>query len=134
MAAALLAACDVYQAMREERAHRGALSREDAAGRLREEVRRGRLDANAVEMVLKSAGHRPQRKQPSGGPAGLSAREVEVLRLLSRGLADKEIAQQLSLSARTVHHHVEHIYEKTGVSGRAAAALYAVRHDLISAD
>lgn len=134
MAAALLAACDVYQAMREERAHRGALSREDAASGLRQEVQRGRLDASAVETVLKADGHRPQRKPPSGGPAGLSAREVEVLRLLSRGLSDKEIAQKLSLSARTVHHHVEHIYEKTGVSGRAAAALYAVRHDLISAD
>lgn len=132
MASALLAACDVYQSMREDRAHRPALSREDAADGLREEGRRGRLDANAVEVVLKSAGHRPQRKQPSGGPSGLSSREVEVLRLLSRGLSDKEIAQQLSLSARTVHHHVEHIYEKTGVTGRAAAALYAVRHDLIS--
>lgn len=134
MAAALLAGCDVYQAMREERAHRPALSREGAADGLREEVRCGRLDASAVEIVLKAAGHRPQRKQQSSGPAGLSSREVEVLRLLSRGLSDKEIAQKLSLSARTVHHHVEHIYEKTGVSGRAAAALYAVRHDLISAE
>lgn len=133
-AAALLAACDVYHAMREERAHRPALSREEAAHRLREEVRRGRLDADAVAAVLKSAGHRPQGKPPSGGPAGLSSREVEVLRHLSRGLSDKEIAQQLSLSVRTVHHHVEHIYQKTGVSGRAAAALYAVRHDLIGAD
>lgn len=133
-ASALLHASDAYQAMLEDRAHRPALSREDAAARLRDEARLGRLDGSAVETLLKSAGHRPQKKQQSGGPAGLSPREIEVLRLLSRGLSDKEIAQRLSLSARTVHHHVEHIYEKTGVSGRAAAALYAVRHDLISAN
>lgn len=134
LASSLLAASDVYQAMREDRAYRPAWSQQDAASGLREEARQGRIDAKAVEMVLKAAGHRPQRRQPGAGPDGLTPREIEVLQLLSRGLADKEIAQRLSLSSRTVHHHVEHIYEKTGVSGRAAAALYAIRHDLISTD
>ncbi len=133
-AAALLAASDVYQALREDRAHRPAFSASEAASLLFDEVQRGRLDGSAVASVLRAAGHRPPRKQASAGPDGLSPRELEVLRLLSRGLSDKEIAQRLALSTRTVHHHVEHIYEKTGISGRAAAALYAVRHDLISPD
>lgn len=134
LAASLLSASDMYQALREERAHRPAWSPQEAAACLLEEARCGRIDATAAQSVLKATGHRPGRKQTGGGPDGLSPREVEVLRLLSRGLTDKEIAQRLSLSVRTVHHHVEHIYEKTGVSGRAAAALYAVRHDLLGTD
>ena len=133
-AAELLAASDAYQAMQQDRAHRPALPREGAAASLREEARQRRLDRAAVEAVLKASGHRPARAATAAGPAGLSPRELEVLRLLARGLADKEIAQRLSLSTRTVHHHVQHVYEKTGVCSRAAAALYAVRNDLIGSE
>lgn len=129
----LLAASDAYQGMLQERAYRPPLSREGAASVLREEASLRHLDRAAVEAVLKAAGHRAARASQAT-PAGLSPREVEVLRLLARGLADKEIAQRLSLSPRTVHHHVQHIYEKTGVSSRAAAALYAVRHELVAAE
>lgn len=129
----LLAASEAYQGMLQERAYRPPLPREGAASVLREEARLRRLDRAAVEAVLKVAGHRPALASHAT-PAGLSPREIEVLRLLARGLADKEIAQRLSLSPRTVHHHVQHIYAKTGVSSRAAAALYAVRHDLIAAE
>lgn len=132
-AADLLAASDAYQGMLQERAYRPPLPREGAASVLREEVRLRRMDRAAVEAVLKAAGHRPAPTSQAT-PGGLSPRELEVLQFLARGLADKEIAQRLSLSPRTVHHHVQHIYEKTGVSSRAAAALYAVRHDLIAAE
>lgn len=63
-------------------------------------------------------------------PAGLSEREVEVLVLLARGLSNKEIAQSLRVSPKTVQHHVSHIYEKTKVQSRAAAATYAVTNGL----
>lgn len=63
-------------------------------------------------------------------PAALSEREVEVLCLLARGCTNKAIAAALTLSARTVQHHVEHIYAKTGVATRAAA-LFAAEHDLL---
>jgi DNA-binding NarL/FixJ family response regulator len=61
----------------------------------------------------------------------LTQREVEVLRLLARGLSNKEIAQQLVISAKTVANHVEHIYAKIGASTRARAGLFAMQHGLL---
>ena len=114
----------------EERAPRGAVTN-DAEPCAR--CGGGRPDGNEVEIdaqVRRTSATTKSRR--AADRRRLSARESQ--RGSCRGLSDKEIAQKLSLSARTVHHHVEHIYEKTGVSGRAAAALYAVRHDLISAN
>jgi HD-GYP domain-containing protein (c-di-GMP phosphodiesterase class II) len=127
--ARILAAADAYQAMSELRAHRPARSPEDAARQLREEVRRGRLDADAVDAVLGAAGHRIARRRE--GPAGLTPREVEVLVLLARGLSNKAIAARLVVSPKTVGHHIEHIYRKIGCSTRAAASLFAMQHGLL---
>jgi len=79
--------------------------------------------------VLGAAGHRFSRRRE--GPVGLTAREVEVLRLLARGLPNKEIAERLVISPKTVANHVEHIYSKIGASTRAAAALFAMSHGLL---
>jgi HD-GYP domain-containing protein (c-di-GMP phosphodiesterase class II) len=127
--ARVLAAADAYQAMREPRPHRPERSADDAAAELRAEVKAGRLDADAVEAVLGAAGHRVTRRRE--GPAGLTAREVEVLTLVARGLSSKEIAKQLVISPKTVSNHIEHIYTKTGASARAAAALFAIQHGLL---
>jgi HD-GYP domain-containing protein (c-di-GMP phosphodiesterase class II) len=126
----LLAAADVYQALLEPRPHRPALLPNEAAGELRAEVTAGRLDRDAVEAVLGAAGHRMRRRRE--GPSGLTAREVEVLRLLARGLSNKEIAQQLVISRKTAGTHIEHIYAKTGASNRAQASLFAVTHGLLA--
>jgi DNA-binding NarL/FixJ family response regulator len=64
-------------------------------------------------------------------PAGLSAREVEVLGLAAEGCSNAQIAQRLVISRRTAEHHVQHIYTKIGVSSRAAAALFAMEHHLL---
>ena len=64
-------------------------------------------------------------------PAGLSAREVEVLGLVAEGCSNAQIAQRLVISRRTAEHHVQHIYTKIGVSSRAAAALFAMEHRLL---
>ncbi len=129
-AARILAAADAYQAMTEPRPHRQAFSADEASGELRGEVRAGRLDSDAVHAVLAEAGHRvpPARRER---PAGLSQREVEVLRLLARGLSNRVMAEQLSLSADTVKHHIQHIYDKAGVSTRAGATLFAMEHALL---
>jgi len=129
IAARLLAAADVYQALGEERPHRRAFAREDAARALGEEASAGRLCRDAVAAVLASDGTRISSRAVN--PAGLSEREVEVLCLVARGLSNKEIAARLYLSARTVGNHIAHIYDKTGVRTRAAAALFAVQEDLL---
>ena len=127
--ARVLAAADAYQAMCEPRPHRPARTGDDAAGELRADVRAGRYDAEAVEAVLGAAGHRVPRRRE--GPAGLTPREVEVLRLVARGLSNKEVAERLVISPKTVANHVEHIYAKIDASNRAAASLFAMHHGLL---
>jgi DNA-binding NarL/FixJ family response regulator len=63
-------------------------------------------------------------------PAGLSGREVEVLRHLAAGHTNRDIATALCLSEHTVRAHVRHIFAKTGADNRAAAAAFALRHGL----
>jgi HD-GYP domain-containing protein (c-di-GMP phosphodiesterase class II) len=127
--ARLLAAADCYQAMLEPRPHRRARAPEEAEAELRAEVQAGRLDGEAVNAVLTAAGHRVRRRRE--WPAGLTPREVEVLRLLARGCSNKVIARQLIISPKTAGNHVEHIYFKTGARSRAAASLFAMKHGLL---
>ena len=130
--ARVLGAADAYQTLREPRPHRAALSATEAADRIQGDIRAERLDARAAEAVLEAAGHRPARRHSY--PAGLTAREVEVLRLLARGLSSKEIAARLILAPKTIRNHTEHIYAKTGAPNRAAASLFAVQHGLLVVD
>lgn len=124
--ARLVAAADVFDALTSERPHRRRLDTSEAVTLLREMP----LDQRAVAAVLAAAGH-PIRERRSVAPAGLSEREVEVLRLLAAGNSQKEIARRLFISTSTVHTHVVHIYEKLGVSTRAAAALFAMQEGLL---
>jgi DNA-binding CsgD family transcriptional regulator len=126
----LLAAADSYQGSLEQRPHRPARAPVDAARRLRDEARAGRLDAAAVDAVLHVAGHRSGPR--SLGPSGLTGREVEVLALVVRGASTDEIAGRLSISSKTVRNHLEHIYAKAQVNNRTGAALFAVEHGLVN--
>ena len=114
------------------RPHRPARSAADAAAELRKDVAAGRLDAGAVEAVLAGAGHRVGRRRDR--PAGLTARELDVLRLLARGLSAKEIATRLVITPKTARNHIEHIYAKIGTSNRVRASMFAVQHGLIPED
>ena len=126
----IVAAADVLAALTADRPHRGALSEAAAARTLETEARGGLLDTDAVACVLAAAG---QRAPPafSPWPAGLSDREVEVLRLIARGSSNREVAGQLVISPKTVGRHVENLYVKIGVSSRAAAAVFAMEHGLL---
>jgi DNA-binding CsgD family transcriptional regulator len=130
--ARVLAAADVYHAMTEPRPHRPALGAEAAAEQLRREARAGKLDGEAVSGVLAAAGHKGRTTTRRAFVAGLSERELEVLRLLARGHTKKQIAGQLVVSEKTVDNHIQHIYNKIGVSTRAAATLFAAEHDLLT--
>lgn len=127
--ARLLAAADVATALREARPHRAARSSAEVAAAVQDEVRAGRLDQLAVTAVLDVLGQRPARRPR--WPAGLSDREVEVVRLLASGATNKDIARALGITAKTVAHHVAHTYDKTGCRSRAGMALFAVEHGLV---
>jgi HD-GYP domain-containing protein (c-di-GMP phosphodiesterase class II) len=129
-AARILACADTFEALTTARAHRPAITPAAAAGMLQDEARQGRLCAAAVECVLAAVG---QAKTPvKQAKMALTEREAEVLVALARGLTNKEIAVALGISPKTVQHHLAHVYAKVGISTRAAAALYAVRSNLLS--
>jgi HD-GYP domain-containing protein (c-di-GMP phosphodiesterase class II) len=128
--ARILAAADAYQALTEDRPHRRAEPPEMAARLLQTEAAHGRLDAQAVRTIVDAVGTRtrPVRRVH---PAGLTEREVEVLGLLARGYSTRQIATRLVISPKTADHHIQHIYTRIGVSTRAAAALFAMEHNLL---
>jgi len=130
ISARVLAAADALQAMTQSRPHRDALTVDEGAEQIQHDAREGRLDPDAVKAVVDAAGGALQ-KNAGFRPAGLSDREVEVLRLMAEGLSNREVASRLYISPRTAEHHVQHIYTKIGVSSRAAAALFAMEHGLI---
>jgi DNA-binding NarL/FixJ family response regulator len=94
---------------------------DEAAEQIQHEAQEGRLDPDAVAAVADAAGHSLQKKA-SLRPAGLSDREVEVLKLESQGLSNREVARHLYISPRTAEHHVQHIYKVP--RGRVAARLH----------
>jgi len=69
-----------------------------------------------------------------GGPAGLTAREVEVLRLIADGSTTRAVSERLFISAKTADNHIQHIYTKLGVANRAAATRWALDHGLVEPD
>ena len=123
-AACLLAAADSFHALCEPRPHRPALEHA-AASRVLSGLP---LDRDAVRAVLDAAGA-PAAALPSL-PAGLTERELEVLRRLAAGRTKRQIAAELVISPSTVHTHTVHIYAKCDVSTRAGLAMFAMRHGL----
>jgi len=129
MSSRVLACVDAYRNMIEDRPHRKAIAPARAADRLEAEAAAGRLDADAAGAVIEAAGLRRQVRRSR--PADLTERQLEVLRLVSRGLSNTEIAERLVLSRRTVEHHVQDIYVKIGAATRAGAAMFAMQHGLL---
>jgi ATP/maltotriose-dependent transcriptional regulator MalT len=100
----------------------GALLEWDAARYTFEEL--GAID----DLALVQARLSPA---PTSRPSGLTERELEVLRLVARGCTNREIADELVLSEHTVRRHLQNVFGRLGISSRAAAAAFAVRHDLL---
>lgn len=93
------------------------------------------LDLNEAAVYarqqIEAARRDPTPRARTTRPGGLSRREIEVLRLVADGRSASEIATQLFISSRTAEHHIEHIYTKLGVSNRAEATRWAVKHDVV---
>jgi HD-GYP domain-containing protein (c-di-GMP phosphodiesterase class II) len=131
LAAQLLAVSDAYCARLERRPHRAAAMPATAADDLRQHARGGLFESSVVDAVLDAVGQsRPQRN--AQWPAGLTDREVEVLRLVARGLSTRQISEALVVSVKTADHHIQHVYTKIGVCTRVGATLFALQHALLS--
>jgi HD-GYP domain-containing protein (c-di-GMP phosphodiesterase class II) len=128
--ARLLAAADAFQAMTQPRPHRPAMTGDQAAAMIEAEARSGVFDMECISAVIAAAGH-VSRNRRGSWPAGLTDREVDVLRLVAAGSSNREVATALTISRRTAEHHVQNIYGKIGGSTRAAAALFAMEHGLV---
>ena len=125
--ARLLAAADAYQTKLEPRPHRPANRPQEAGDVLARSANAGRLDPVAVAAVLAAVS---QPVPPMAHPAGLTAREAEVITLAARGLLTKQIGRRIGISTKTADHHLQNAYAKIGVSTRAAAALFAMQSGL----
>ncbi len=99
-----------------------------------------RMELAAAREVFAEVGARPElarldelagRGRASDAAAGLTAREVEVIRLVATGLTNREIADQLVISQKTVARHLNNIFTRLGLANRAAATAYAYEHELV---
>ena len=134
LGACVLAATEIYVGMTTERADRAAHAPAEAAAELRKLVANGVLEGRATRAVLVAAGHgeaEPLASKRVQNPGGLSGREVEVLQLAAKGLTTRQIADRLFISPKTADHHIQHIYNKIGVSTRAAAALWSMQNAVV---
>jgi ATP/maltotriose-dependent transcriptional regulator MalT len=98
-----------------------------------------RLELAAARQVFAEVGARPDlarletlagRRQPDAA-VGLTAREVEVIRLVASGLTNREIADELVISEKTVARHLSNMFTRLGLANRAAATAYAYEHELV---
>jgi DNA-binding NarL/FixJ family response regulator len=115
--------------MTESRPYRAALATDHAARELVAAASAYKLDRAATAAVIEAAGLPRAR---AAWPCDLTDREVEVLQLCARGMTNRQIADALVVSARTVQHHLASIYDKTDRHTRAGAAVFAVEHGLAS--
>jgi DNA-binding NarL/FixJ family response regulator len=91
----------------------------------------GRTPVTTVTLNPLDAIPSPLAKSPTTYPARLTAREVKVLRLVAQGLTNEQVAEQLTISPRTVNTHLTSIYGKIQVSSRSAATRFAIEHQMV---
>ncbi|MEA2640200.1 MAG: hypothetical protein QOF51_1594 [Chloroflexota bacterium] len=132
LGARIIAAADQFDELTHDQLGMLAIEPEAALTYLRREAGTS-LDPDIVRLLVDELG---APSTPSAAraplPAGLTDREVEVLRLLSRGMNRREVAKALVISDATARHHLEHIYDKIGVTTRVGAVLFAMEHDLLA--
>jgi DNA-binding CsgD family transcriptional regulator len=128
--ARILAVCDVVQAMSAARPHRAPLPPERVIEEIESACKRGLLCGDAARWVLESREDGVKTK-PLSLPKVLSDREVEVLAELATGKTLTEVAVALGIATKTADNHAQRVYEKIGVTTRAAATLWAVKQGIV---
>jgi len=96
-----------------------------------EQVLAAKGTAEIPALIPTEPSSAPPEQMPSTSPAGLTTREMDVLRLLAQGLTSAQIAERLVIGLVTVNSHVRSIYSKLGVTSRAAATRYAMEHRML---
>ncbi|ACC74898.1 HD domain-containing phosphohydrolase [Paraburkholderia phymatum] len=129
--ARILAASATWVALRAARPWRAAMTDREAAKLMQEEAAQGRYDASVVDALIDAGTSQRRVVNPRAHNARLSAREIDVLRGISQGASNKEVARDLSLSPSTVRTHVESVFRKLDCSTRAAATLKALALGLL---
>ena len=134
-AACVLAATEVYVGLTTERADRprvlGRRRRRRASPPRRARRARAARDAAPCSSPPATASRRRARASARRTRAGCPAARSTCCGLAARGLTTRQIADRLVISPKTADHHIQHIYGKIGVSTRAAAALWAMQHDVV---
>ena len=130
-AARILAAADVYHAMTEARPHRTRSPRPTPPPSCAGRRVRGASTPPRRRTSSPPPGHARPSARDRARPGGLTAREFEVLLLVARGASSRDVARQLVIADKTARNHIERIYTKLGISTRAEASLYAMRHGLV---
>ena len=131
LGARILAVADAFQEVLEGRPGVAGVENEEALRAISGEAG-SRLDPECFEALSQVIGVSfPKASLRREWPAGLTDREVEILRISATGLTKRQMAKQLTISEKTVGTHLEHIYSKVGCSSRAAAVLFAMEHGLI---
>jgi HD-GYP domain-containing protein (c-di-GMP phosphodiesterase class II) len=130
LGARIIAVADRLDQLTHDRPGSPACSITDALHQLEREP----LDPTVLAALRRCLGERTEGAAAARGgqPAGLTEREVEVLRLAACGITRREIGRRLSISENTVRHHLEHIYNKTGTANRVSATLFAMEHGLLA--
>jgi HD-GYP domain-containing protein (c-di-GMP phosphodiesterase class II) len=136
LGARIIAVADRFDELTRDTPDEPEVDQEAALQRMRDEVGHAlcpdAFQALAEELRPSGMTSPSGRKNHSPAwPAGLTDREVEIMRLLAKGLSRHAMAKLLVVSEHTVRHHLEHIYSKVGVSTRVGATLFAVEHDLL---
>ncbi len=90
------------------------------------------VDPRMTTTVLKEFRRLASQVEPDQGVAGLTPKELEILRLLAMGMSNKEIGRQLCLAEKTVKNYLSTIFQKLQISDRVQAAIFALRHGLLT--
>jgi DNA-binding NarL/FixJ family response regulator len=117
---------------------RGYLTKDAGAAEIRQALERVTAGQPAIDPAVQqhlldaitASGPRHSAEHAPAFPAGLTAREAEVLKLIAEGLSNSEIASRLMVSETTIKSHINHLFAKTGVRDRAQAVTYAYQHGL----
>lgn len=130
LACNILAVANTYDELIRGSLNTAAVTESEAAKQLTQAAADKKFLPTAVTAVLKAAGHR-DRELRVAYPFGMTRREVQVLARLAKSETTAELAEALNISPKTADHHIQNIYNKTGIRARPALALLALEHGIV---